>query len=136
MERSLAEHGIGYMHFPDLGGRRVPRRDSQNSLWRNEGFRGYADYMGTPAFQTAIGQLEQLTSARRTAVLCAEALWWQCHRMLIADYLKVSGAEVLHILNSAKAEEHTYTQPARIVEGKLTYIIPQPELQLNLKTEE
>ena len=92
--------------------------------------------MGTPAFRTAIGQLEQLASARRTAVMCAEALWWQCHRMLITDYLKASGAEVLHSLSSAKAEEHTYTQPARIVEGKLNYSVPQSELQLNLKTEE
>src|SRR6185436_17340174 len=85
---SLAEQRIDYVHFPELGGRRKPRKDSPNVAWRNESFRGYADYMETPEFRGGIERLEKLAVGKRTAVMCAEVLWWQCHRALISDYEK------------------------------------------------
>lgn len=118
---ALREAGIGYVHFPALGGRRKPDPDSRNTAWRNESFRAYADYMETAPFASAIGELLQLAAHSRTAIMCAEAVWWRCHRSLISDYLKSRGIEVLHILNPRKAESHPYTPAARIVAGKLTY---------------
>ena len=121
LERSLEEHQIGYMHFPELGGKRLPRPDSPNSAWQNQQFRGYADYMESPEFQRAIEHLVNFAKRERTAIMCAEALWWQCHRGLVADYLKANGATVLHILSATKTEAHPYTKPARIIDGKLSY---------------
>src|SRR5438045_5773370 len=94
---SLGKVAICYEHFPELGGRRKPREDSPTTAWRNESFRGYADYMETEEFATAIARLQELAAACRTAIMCAEVLWWQCHRGLIADALKASGWLVLHI---------------------------------------
>lgn len=82
---SLAAHGITSVHLPDLGGRRTPKKDSRNTAWRNPGFRGYADYMDTPEFEGGIARLLDEASSRRVAIMCAERLWWQCHRGLIAD---------------------------------------------------
>ena len=124
LEQSLSNHGVSYLHFPELGGRRSPRVDSHNTAWKNEGFRGYADYMETEPYQRALEQLVQLASSQRIALLCAEALWWQCHRSLIADSLKASGIRVLHILSPTKIEEHPYTGVARVVDGKLSYVTP------------
>lgn len=118
---ALARAGIGYVWMPDLGGRRTPRPDSRNTRWRNPSFRGYADYMETPAFREAIGRLEALAGVHLTAVMCAEAVWWRCHRSLIADYLTARGAAVRHIVDRQKTEPHRYTEPARVVEGKLSY---------------
>lgn len=118
---SLERVGLGYLHLPELGGRRSPRKDSCNSAWRNAGFRGYADYMETPAFEAGIGRLLDETATRRVAVTCAELLWWQCHRSLISDYLKARGHEVTHIVSATKAEPHPYTSAARIVDGALSY---------------
>jgi uncharacterized protein (DUF488 family) len=117
----LAQHGIDYMHFAELGGRRKPRKDSPNVAWRHEAFRGYADYMMTVPFAEAVERLSSLAKSRRVAIMCAEALWWQCHRALISDYLKVRGANVWHILAPGKVEEHPYTSAARIVSGQLSY---------------
>ena len=100
LAKSLAAAGIEYVHLPELGGRRRARVDSPNTAWRNEAFRGYADYMMTPAFRTGIERLLDLAGRSRTAILCAEAVWWRCHRGLIADDLKVAGHEVTHILGS------------------------------------
>lgn len=117
----LPRAGVGYAWMPDLGGRRTPRADSRNTRWRNRSFRGYADYMETPAFAEAIGRLENVAATRITAVMCAEAVWWQCHRALIADYLTARGTRVLHVANGRKTEPHRYTEPARVIEGRLSY---------------
>ena len=118
---SLRTYGIEYQHFPDLGGRRTPQPDSINANWKNAAFRGYADYMQTQEFRCAVGRLMRLAESCRTAVMCAEALWWQCHRSLLADYLKASGVAVHHILSTGNSQEHPYTSAARIVDGQLSY---------------
>jgi uncharacterized protein (DUF488 family) len=117
----LERDGIEYAHFPELGGRRRARPDSPNTIWRNESFRGYADYMMTESFQLGIQRLLELVERKRTAIMCAEALWWQCHRSLISDFLKIHGCTVHHILSATKTEEHPFTSAARIVDGKLSY---------------
>jgi uncharacterized protein (DUF488 family) len=118
---SLARAGIGYIHMPELGGRRSPRKDSKNTAWQNAGFRGYADYMDTPEFASAIAHLLHGAAAQRTAIMCAEMLWWQCHRGLIADYLKARGHHIVHIRTAEQHEPHPYTSAARIVNGRLSY---------------
>jgi uncharacterized protein (DUF488 family) len=118
---SLTDQGIDYLHMPELGGRRKTRPDSQNVAWRNESFRGYADYMETHAFREGIDRLLELANQRRTAIMCAEAVWWRCHRSLIADHLKVAGVTVTHILGLGKSEEHPFTSAAQIVNGRLSY---------------
>ena len=118
---ALAEAGIRYVHFPELGGRRKPSPDSVNTAWRHPSFKGYADYMQTPAFEGGIERLTSLATIDRTAFMCSEAVWWKCHRALISDYLKVRGWTVIHILEVAKGEEHPYTSPARVIQGELFY---------------
>jgi uncharacterized protein (DUF488 family) len=118
---SLAQAAIGYHHFPDLGGRRRARPDSLNTAWRNESFRGYADYMETAAFREAVDKLILLARERRTAIMCAEAVWWRCHRGLISDFLKAKGVEVIHIIDARKSESHPFTSAARIIHGELSY---------------
>ncbi len=121
---SLSRVGIRYEHFPDLGGRRRPRDDSRNLAWRNASFRGYADYMETEEFHKGTKRLLQLAAdAGSTAMMCAEAVWWRCHRSLISDYLKAGGIEVMHILDANKTEPHPYTSAARIVNGNLNYTV-------------
>jgi len=121
LEKSLGLAGVEYVHFPELGGRRKAAPASHNTAWRNEAFRGYADYMETAPFHAGIARLLALAARSRTAVMCAEAVWWRCHRGLIADYLKAAGVGVLHITGKGKAEPHPYTGAARIVNGGLTY---------------
>jgi uncharacterized protein (DUF488 family) len=121
LSESLADAGIGYLPLPELGGRRRPQTDSRNTVWRNESFRGYADYMETEEFRAGAGRLLEIAGGRRTAIMCAEAVWWRCHRALIADFLKAKGVEVHHIIDSKKCESHPYTSAARLVHGKLTY---------------
>ncbi|SRR5437667_7604889 len=119
---SLGEAAIRYEHFPELGGRRKPRKDSSNTAWRNASFRGYADYMETEQFHNGVKHLlDRAADAGPTAIMCAEAVWWRCHRSLVSDYLKVRGIEVMHILDANKTEPHPYTSAARIVNGKLSY---------------
>jgi uncharacterized protein (DUF488 family) len=121
LERALAKAGIAYSPMPALGGRRTPRPDSPHVAWRNEAFRGYADYMDTTEFSKAADRLAKLARKERVAVMCAEGVWWRCHRSMIADYFKVRGWEVLHILGPGDAKEHPYTPVAKIVDGQLTY---------------
>jgi uncharacterized protein (DUF488 family) len=129
MARALAAAGIEYLPLPELGGRRRPRVDSPNTAWRNASFRGYADYMETDEFKAGIERLLQLAQSRRTAVMCAEAVWWQCHRALISDYLQSRGTEVFHILSSgAAAAKHPYTSAATLIDGRLSYAGAQPRL--------
>ena len=125
LEGSLTSCSVQYVHFPALGGRRKPQPDSRNTAWRNEAFRGYADYMETAEFQRGIRELEKLAARKRTAVMCAEAVWWQCHRSLISDWLKVRGVEVLHILSENKVEPHPYTSAAQVIDGQLSYRAPR-----------
>lgn len=118
---SLPAAGIEYVPFKQLGGRRKARADSPHTVWRHEAFRGYADYMDTEAFTKGIGELLSLAKTRRTAVMCAEAVWWRCHRSMIADHLKAEGVTVEHILSPGKTELHPYTSAASIIDGKLVY---------------
>jgi uncharacterized protein (DUF488 family) len=122
LTKSLSEHGIRYEHFPELGGRRKAKSDSHNIAWRNEAFRGYADYMETEDFRNGIARLVDLAEkSGPTAIMCAEAVWWRCHRSLISDYLKACGVEVIHILNAKNNEPHPLTSAATIVNGELSY---------------
>ena len=122
LAKSLGEAGIRYRHFPELGGRRKANPDSKNTAWRNEAFRGYADYMDTADFQKGIERLVDLAEeSGPTAIMCAEAVWWRCHRSLISDYLKARGVEVIHILDENKTEPHPFTSVATIVNGELSY---------------
>ena len=114
LSMSLSGVGIRYRHLPALGGLRKPRRDSRNSAWRNEGFRGYADYMESPEFNEAIVDLIEWAKASPTAVMCAEAVWWRCHRQLIADALVAHGVTVQHIQTATSAPEHKLTEFAQI----------------------
>lgn len=118
---SLAANEIGYMHMHDLGGRRSAQRDSPNSGWRNSSFRGYADYMQTSPFLHAVDQLQNMAEKQRVAMMCSEAVWWSCHRSLVADYLKWKGWAVLHILAAGKQQPHPYTSPAKVTEHGLSY---------------
>jgi len=122
LAESLNAHGIRYEHFPELGGRRKPKPDSRNSAWRNASFRGYADHMETEEFRKGVERLLALDGkAGQTAIMCAEAVWWRCHRSLISDYLKSRGIAVMHILDANKTEPHPFTSAARIVNGRLSY---------------
>jgi uncharacterized protein (DUF488 family) len=118
---SLPENNIEYTHLVNLGGRRKPHKDSHNTGWRVAAFRGYADYMETEEFNEAIKALEILASDKRTAYMCSEAVWWRCHRSLVSDHLKSKGWTVMHIMGIGKAEEHPYTKPATLENGKLVY---------------
>ena len=124
LEISLPGNGIAYTHLKELGGRRKPVPGSVNTAWRNEAFRGYADYMQTEDFKKAIERLEGIALLEYTAYMCSEAVWWSCHRSLVSDYLKIKGWKVLHIMDVGKASEHPYTTPARILDGQLYYNEP------------
>jgi len=123
LERSLPQHGIRYLHMPELGGLRKPRPDSTNTGWRNVGFRGYADYMQTDEFWKGIDRLRALPP--QVAIMCAEAVPWRCHRSLISDALTISGEEVRHITAFAEPSRHSVTPFARAQNGRITY--PPPD---------
>jgi uncharacterized protein (DUF488 family) len=118
---SLPGSGIDYIPFKQLGGRRKVRPDSPHTVWRNEAFRGYADYMDTEDFKNGIDELLGLAAKKRTAIMCSEAVWWRCHRSMISDYLKANGVTVEHIMSPGKTELHPFTSAAKIVEGRLFY---------------
>ena len=165
LARSLPAEDVAYRHFPGLGGLRKPKRDSTNTGWRHEGFRGYADYMQTAEFARALEELidwarggperaapqldndvmsvqratpqlhEDVARAEgavptgnvaralqaRVAIMCAEALWWRCHRQLVADALVAPGIEVRHIASASSAPLHTLTDFARVDAGRVSY---------------
>ena len=121
LQRSLARAGITYSALAALGGRRRPSPDSPHTAWRNDAFRGYADYMDTADFAAGADALAALAVDDRVAVMCAEAVWWRCHRSMIADYFKAKGWTVLHIQGMGEAKEHPYTSVAEIRNGRLTY---------------
>ena len=129
MGESLAAYDIAYVPMPGLGGRRPAQPDSPHTAWRNASFRGYADYMHTPAYRAARDSLERLAREAPTAVMCAEAMWWQCHRGLISDDFKARGWTVVHVLAPNRADEHPFTGAARLVDGRLDYSLPEPPQQ-------
>jgi uncharacterized protein (DUF488 family) len=118
---SLPAAGLGYLLLPALGGRRRPAADSVNVGWRNEGFRGYADHMQTAAFAEGLARLVALAEEVPTAVMCAEAVPWRCHRSLIADAMLVRGWEVLDITGDTPPRPHQLTKFARVVGTRITY---------------
>ena len=124
MQRSLPARGIDYLHMPELGGLRKPKPDSTNTGWRNVSFRGYADYMQTDEFWTAIDRLIDLARQRRLAIMCAEVVPWRCHRSLVADALTVRGVEVKHITGAGEPSPHRLTPFARVEDGRITYPAP------------
>jgi uncharacterized protein (DUF488 family) len=117
---TLREAGIEYTHMPSLGGRRSPREDSINQGLRDEGFRGFADYMSTRAFETALRGLVSSAGEGRTAIMCAESLPWRCHRSLIADALVARGLRVVHLVGG-REREHQLTAAAKVERRKVTY---------------
>jgi uncharacterized protein (DUF488 family) len=119
---ALTEDGIAYHWIAALGGRRRPRSDSPNTAWRNLQFRGYADYIASKEFEEGVHELLQVAGHLRTTMMCAEAVWWRCHRALIADVLCVRGIKVVHIFDETRAVMHPYTSPARIFQGRLSYV--------------
>lgn len=121
LPRSLQRVGIRYRHMAELGGLRHARRDSINTAWRNAGFRGFADYMQTPDFKTALDELIRLAQMRRTAIMCAESVPWRCHRSLIADALVVRGIHVAEITSGTHTRPHILTPWARVVRKQITY---------------
>ena len=118
---SLENEGIQYTHFADLGGRRKVNKDSHNNRWKNDSFKAYADYMETNEFEQGIHPLEKLATEKTTVYMCAEVLWWRCHRSMVSDYLKAKNWNVLHIMSVGKCQEHIYTSPARVVGTKVFY---------------
>lgn len=126
LARLLHASQIDYRHAPELGGRREPKPDSVNTGWRDPGLRGYADYMETTAFLAALERLIDAAAGARTAAMCAEADWRNCHRGLIADALRLRGVEVRHIRNAVSSEPHPFTEAARVANGRLSYTVRPP----------
>ncbi len=118
---SLPQAGVAYRHFPGLGGHRKARPDSPNTAWRHEAFRGYADYMQTPEFEHALDDLAAFAADATTAIMCAEAVWWRCHRRLTADALVARGVEVRHIMSDRASPPHALSEFARVAGGKVIY---------------
>ena len=121
LEAFLHANDVVYRHFAALGGLRKPRADSVNSGWRHPGFRGYADHMQTPEFEAGLRELVAFAAVAPTAVMCAEAVWWQCHRQLLSDALLAVDVPVKHILDSKEAKPHRLSDFARVDAGKVSY---------------
>jgi uncharacterized protein (DUF488 family) len=121
LERELAAAGIGYRHMKALGGLRKTSADSVNTGWRNASFRGYADYMQTDEFAAAVDELIAIARERPTAIMCAEAVPWRCHRSLVADALTVRDIPVVEIFSDSKSRPHTLTSFARVSGTEITY---------------
>ncbi len=121
LARSLAEHGIRYIHLKALGGLRRPQKDSINTGWVNTSFRGYADYMQTPEFELALNELMRLGAHSRTAIMCAEGNPFRCHRSLVADALMARGVKAFHISSRKTAQPHQLTPFAKVEGGRITY---------------
>lgn len=128
LPESLEAAGIAYAHMAGLGGLRHPRPDSRNTAWRDDGFRGYADYMQTPEFARNLQALSELASRERIAVMCAEAVPRRCHRSLLADALAARGVAVRHILTPDRVERHALTPTARVEGTRVTYPARQGSL--------
>lgn len=123
---ALQNAGIQYMHLPELGGRRRARADSVNTGWRNASFRGFADYMQTPEFAAGLKRLIEAAEIKPTAIMCAEAVPWRCHRSLIADALTVGGFRVEEIMSETRSQPHKLTPFAKVRGRKITYPLTEP----------
>lgn len=121
LAEALAAAGIGYLPLPELGGRRKPRPDSPHTAWRNPSFCAYADYMDTAVFKEGLERMLAIEAYERLALMCSEAVWWRCHRGLIADHLKVRGYPVIHLFSPTNHKEHPYTSAATVIDGQLSY---------------
>jgi uncharacterized protein (DUF488 family) len=122
LDERLKQEAIEYRHFSELGGLRKPRQDSPNGAWQHQAFRGYADHMLTTEFSRAVDALLEFGALRPVTVMCAEAVWWRCHRMLLADALLGRGVDVQHILSTARTQPHRLTPFARIdADGRVSY---------------
>lgn len=121
LARALEERGIAYRWLAALGGRRRSATPSRNSAWRNAAFRAYSDHIESEEFATGLSELLMIGEGFRTAIMCAEVLWWRCHRRIIADVLTSLGEGVLHIRDARIVEAHHLAPPARLVDGALTY---------------
>ena len=130
LEASLRGAGLSYRWIGALGGRRRPDPASPNDAWENDAFRGYADHTASEEFAEGLFELLVVASELRTAVMCAELLWWRCHRRIIADVLVSLGYEVRHIRDADTAEPHVLAPPARLVNGVLTYEASVVQLDL------
>jgi uncharacterized protein (DUF488 family) len=128
LRKSLEAVGIVYLPFGELGGLRKPRPDSPNSGWRNESFRGYADYMQTDEFAKGLERLIDLAAQRRTAIMCAEAVPWRCHRSLVADALTARGIGAVEILSETSYRDHALTPFAQVSGTAVTYPPAQDRL--------
>ena len=131
LEEASAGAGISYVHEPDLGGRRPPRKDSPNTAWTNDGFRGYADHMATPEFEAALARVVERSARATLAVMCAEADPSRCHRQLVADALVLRGVPVLHLVGPQDRRRHVLHPAARLeADGHVRYPDPpgQPSL--------
>lgn len=117
----LGASGLRYTHIEELGGRRQALKESRNSAWQNSSFRAYADYMATDAFRAGVEALLAFAAASRSAIMCAEAQWWRCHRQLIADALVARGIEVRHIMSPTAAPVHRLTAFASVEGDQVTY---------------
>lgn len=122
MSAELPKHKIRYVWLQRLGGRRKGfGQESKNTCWKSKSFRNYADYMETSDFSEGVEELIKLANQGTVAIMCAEAVYWRCHRSMISDFLKSKGLEVTHIFDETHSREHGYTQCAKVVGGKLTY---------------
>jgi uncharacterized protein (DUF488 family) len=130
MAGGLRQQRIDYVHERDLGGRRRPAAGSPNTGWRSRSFQGYADHMYSAPFQEALARVMRTAERTPSAVMCAEALWWRCHRMLISDALTVRGWRVRHVLGQGKLEDHRMTPFAETDGERLTYPSPQASLPI------
>jgi uncharacterized protein (DUF488 family) len=121
LSASLQKAGIDYRHLPGLGGLRHARKDSINTGWRNASFRGYADYMQSPEFGESLNHLIELAAEAPTAIMCAEAVPWRCHRSLIADALVARGIQAIEIMSATKSQPHAMTSFAQVQGRHVTY---------------
>jgi uncharacterized protein (DUF488 family) len=121
LANSLSLAGITYAYLKELGGRRRRNKDSMNTAWRNSSFRAYADHMETEEFRRGVDELLGYAREKRVAIMCSEAVWWRCHRALVADYMKSVGVTVYHIMGVGANTLHPYTSAAKIIDGRLSY---------------
>lgn len=128
MPAALVEAGIEYLPMPAMGGRRKPAPDSPNTAWRVEAFRAYADHLASAEYITARTELMQVAERRRTCVMCAEAVWWRCHRRLISDDFVARGWDVIHLMAPDRSEHHVLNMEAVMVDDVLRYPAPQTDL--------
>jgi len=135
LAKSLHDAGIDYLHLKALGGLRHPRPDSPNLGWRNASFRGYADYMQTPEFEAAIKRAIEFAREKKTALMCAEAVPWRCHRSLVADALTVRGIEVKEIMGASPPKEHKLTSFASVHGSRILYPKGSEDQQLRFDAE-